>query len=437
MAKQKKSVDFDKKKGNAVAANKATNGVIKNKSADIKKKNKKNKKVDADNGAMKPNFVSKKNKKPSPTIVAQETTTSPPTKVIADKVVAAEILSNPKISKKKLKKKNAQAPVSSPIKEKNKKVVEVDLEVDDVEDIAVEQEEPTKPVKKRKKSKKVSKEVSKEDVVEDTNDDDTENDVNPLKKKKQKLKKAKETAVVSKEDVVEDTNNDDTETDVTPTKKKKQKLKKIKDVAVTESEEGTTANPTKPDKTPMVSVFVGNLPINTKRGKILKLFSKFGKVKSIRFRLSNGGKFFKSQSKVTAPNVIAFVDFENDEDAKSSLVLNGEKIRDNVIRVDLQSKAKTADSFDGKRTVFVGNLKYSVTDQNLHDLFSCCGDIEYARTMQCEKGCNGIGYVCFKKTESVGMALELNNSDVQGRPVRVQRYVKKTPGGPKEKKNKK
>lgn len=35
------------------------------------------------------------------------------------------------------------------------------------------------------------------------------------------------------------------------------------------------------------------------------------------------------------------------------------------------------------------------------------------------------------------MALELANSDLQGRPVRVQRYVKKTPGGPKEKKMKK
>ncbi len=35
------------------------------------------------------------------------------------------------------------------------------------------------------------------------------------------------------------------------------------------------------------------------------------------------------------------------------------------------------------------------------------------------------------------MALELNNADLLGRPVRVQRYVKKTAGGPKEKKNKK
>lgn len=78
-----------------------------------------------------------------------------------------------------------------------------------------------------------------------------------------------------------------------------------------------------------------------------------------------------------------------------------------------------------------------VTDQNLHDLFSCCGEIEYARTMQCDKGCNGVGYVCFKKSESIGMALELNNSDLLGRPVRVERYTKKSPGGSKEKKNKK
>lgn len=57
--------------------------------------------------------------------------------------------------------------------------------------------------------------------------------------------------------------------------------------------------------------------------------------------------------------------------------------------------------------------------------------------MQCDKGCNGVAYICFKKSESIGMALELNNADLQGRPVRVERYVKKTPGAvSKEKKNK-
>lgn len=56
--------------------------------------------------------------------------------------------------------------------------------------------------------------------------------------------------------------------------------------------------------------------------------------------------------------------------------------------------------------------------------------------MQCDKGCNGVAYVCFKKSESIGMALELNNADLQDRPIRVERYVKKTPGASKEKKNK-
>lgn len=48
--------------------------------------------------------------------------------------------------------------------------------------------------------------------------------------------------------------------------------------------------------------------------------------------------------------------------------------------------------------------------------------------MQCVKGCNGIGYICFKKSDSVGKALGLNNSNLQGRPVRVQRYIKKSVG---------
>lgn len=56
------------------------------------------------------------------------------------------------------------------------------------------------------------------------------------------------------------------------------------------------------------------------------------------------------------------MDYEAEADAQASLVLNGEKIKDNVLRVNLQANAKSADSFDGKRTVFVGNLKYCKYD---------------------------------------------------------------------------
>ncbi|KAJ6637973.1 RNA-binding protein 34 [Pseudolycoriella hygida] len=293
-------------------------------------------------------------------------------KEMIEKLVTEEILSNPKISKSKVK------------KEKKEKT--------NVVDDSVREKILSNPKISKKKSKKqMSGGKAKKQV----------NDQGKGVKQKTNVKVNQQLKVSSIKDEITDIMDTEDDGDV----------KKIEKEAA--------------DKKSAVSVFVGNLPVNTKRDKVMKLFSKFGKVRSIRFRLSNGVKFFKSQSKVTSANVIAFVDFETEEEAKSSLVMNGEKINDNVIRVDIQSHAKTNLNFDAKRTVFVGNLKYEVTDQNLYDLFSCCGEIQYARTLQCKNGCNGVGYVCFKKAESIGMALELNNSELQGRPMRVQRYVKK------------
>lgn len=111
-----------------------------------------------------------------------------------------------------------------------------------------------------------------------------------------------------------------------------------------------------------MSVFVGNLPLNIKRKKLLKLFEPFGKVLGIRFRKSNGGRFYK-KSQITGESLIAFVDFESIVEATASVAVNGANIGDNVIRVNLQASAKKNGNepaaFDGKRTVFVGNLAYS------------------------------------------------------------------------------
>lgn len=43
-----------------------------------------------------------------------------------------------------------------------------------------------------------------------------------------------------------------------------------------------------------------------------------------------------------------------------------------------------------------------------------------------EKGCNGVAYVCFQKPDAVGLALELNETVLDDRPIHVERYsVKK------------
>lgn len=107
------------------------------------------------------------------------------------------------------------------------------------------------------------------------------------------------------------------------------------------------------DATP---VYVGNLPVNIKRVKLLKLFKKFGKILSIRFRTNTGKSFYKKSQVEKVPYLIAFVYFDTREAAEASVECNGTKIGDNVISVDVDHKENKV--IKPQTTVVVGNLKF-------------------------------------------------------------------------------
>lgn len=102
---------------------------------------------------------------------------------------------------------------------------------------------------------------------------------------------------------------------------------------------------------------MGNLPINIKRQKLVKLFKKCGKVVSIRFRTNVGRPFYKKAQVAKLPFVIAFVYFETREAAEAAVQFDGTKIGDHIITVDLDTKDKVQES-KPQNTVVVGNLKY-------------------------------------------------------------------------------
>lgn len=171
-----------------------------------------------------------------------------------------------------------------------------------------------------------------------------------------------------------------------------------------------------------ISVFVGNLPSNIKRDRIVKLFAPHAKVGAVRFRRNDGGQLFNVKT-ATLQSIIAFVDVPTEAAAAVACeALNGTEVGGHVLRVNLQRNAKTAEKMDEKRTICVGNLAYSVTDELLRETFECCGEIEYVRTLQNPKGCSGLGFVCFAEAASVQMAFELNGGLLLERPVRVERY---------------
>ncbi|KAG5674951.1 hypothetical protein PVAND_004895 [Polypedilum vanderplanki] len=169
------------------------------------------------------------------------------------------------------------------------------------------------------------------------------------------------------------------------------------------------------------TVFCGNIPNSENVGKsrLKELFSQYGKVKSMRFRSETGNVLFAKKNKKNCNNLIAYVVFESESDAKKACQLNGYKLLENHLRVNMANDKKQA--FNNKGTIFVGNLSFDTTEEELYDYFSQVGDIEYVRIIPKK----GISYVCFKKGVNIIKAIKLDGQEFKGRKLRISRCESK------------
>ncbi|CAD6994959.1 RNA-binding protein 34 [Ceratitis capitata] len=270
--------------------------------------------------------------------------------------------------------------------------------------------------KKQKKSKKnldnVNRDASVEAISGQSVDKIEKKKAKKLAKKlkKQEKKEAKKSEGISKGD------GNKSDGQVADVSKSKQKIKNSDKQKPNESKE---RDPIKEAAT----VFVGNLPVNTKRVQLLRLFKEYAPVNGIRFRTSNGKVLFKHKHRKEAGTLNAWVVLNDAETATRALNLNGTVFKNNHLRIT-RADAKN-DYMDVKRTILVGNLKYSANEEKLREIFSSCGEIDYVRCLRSEKGCKGVAYVCFKSPEAVGLALELNETILDERPIHVERYSAK------------
>ena len=74
------------------------------------------------------------------------------------------------------------------------------------------------------------------------------------------------------------------------------------------------------------------------------------------------------------------------------------------------------------RRLYVGNLAWTVTDQDLQDAFSEAGKVESAQVIM-DRATNrsrGFGFVEMATDEGADAAIErLNGREIKGRPIRV------------------
>ncbi len=72
--------------------------------------------------------------------------------------------------------------------------------------------------------------------------------------------------------------------------------------------------------------------------------------------------------------------------------------------------------------IYVGNLNYQMTDDDLRDLFSSYGEVDSARVIMDKftGRSKGFGFVEMSDDNAARTAIEeLNDSDVQGRNIKV------------------
>lgn len=187
------------------------------------------------------------------------------------------------------------------------------------------------------------------------------------------------------------------------------------------------------------TVFVGNLPLATKKKALIKEFSKFGDVESVRIRsvpitdtkTPRKGAVIRKQFHEAADSVHAYVVFKTEESAKASLSHNMAVVGDHHIRVDRacpprkKMKGDEVSLYDHKRTVFVGNLPFDVKDEEMYQLF--CGinnldsSIEGVRVIRDPHNNLGKGfaYVLFKTREAANLVVKKRNIKLRDRELRL------------------
>ncbi|NXL43220.1 RBM34 protein, partial [Podilymbus podiceps] len=251
------------------------------------------------------------------------------------------------------------------------------------------------------------------------------------KARKKEVSKA-ETKLASRESALEQADEEEEQKLFQNKAKQKKGASHAITKSVISSDTGTTVKPRKvkqvADETVnRRTVFVGNLPVNCTARVLKSLFKEYGQIKSIRFRslvpaedtLSKKLAGIKRKVHPNAKFINAYVVFKEEWDAIKALKENGTEIASGFhIRVDIASKKS---SHDNKRSVFLGNLSYDISDDAVREHFSICGDVVAVRIVRDRKTGlgKGFGYVLFENTDAVHLALKLNDSLLMGRKIRV------------------
>ncbi|XP_017487821.1 PREDICTED: RNA-binding protein 34-like [Rhagoletis zephyria] len=177
------------------------------------------------------------------------------------------------------------------------------------------------------------------------------------------------------------------------------------------------------------TIFIGNLKANFELKELKKILKQYGSVDSIRIRsvapakntLSKKVALLSKQIHPGKNNVNAYAVFKSFDSVEKALALNGTQFDGNTIQVD---RITEKPFHQNKNSIFLGNLSFKTTEEELRKFFSECGPIDSVRLIRDRVSGmgKGFGYVNFEAKDAVVLALEKNGQTFNDREIRVQPY---------------
>ncbi|XP_017771387.1 PREDICTED: RNA-binding protein 34 [Nicrophorus vespilloides] len=174
------------------------------------------------------------------------------------------------------------------------------------------------------------------------------------------------------------------------------------------------------------TVFIGNVDVNVSKKTLTGLFSKYGKIENIRFRgapvadvrTPKKVAIIKKEYHDKRETLIAFVKYDKRESALKAIELNGSLLNDKHLRVDMCDAEKSPEKANA---IFIGNISFTTEEEKLWETFAPCGKIVSVRLIR-DKVTNigkGFGYINFESADSVHLALNMGEVQIDNRTLRI------------------
>ncbi|KAF3321048.1 ribonucleoprotein [Carex littledalei] len=168
-------------------------------------------------------------------------------------------------------------------------------------------------------------------------------------------------------------------------------------------------------------VVASGMPYSATEEEIRELFEECGPIHQLQLsRFPDSGHF----------RGLAFITFESEEAAVTSLSLDGTKMGNRFVkiekcRMDLKRKRKgefltDPEKAEGCLSVYVGNLSWEITEKDIRDCFntSNISSVRFGLDKVTGKS-RGFCHVDFEDDESLEKAIQKNQTELQGRPMKI------------------